>query len=110
ARADRCGPQRRRRLQLDMPAGTASRRSPLQPRQCDPHLTQENLMTSAVLTGLGAWVPPRRVTNEMLAAQMNTSDEWITSRTGIRARYMAEPGIGTSHLARHAGARALESA
>ncbi|MEV4144920.1 beta-ketoacyl-ACP synthase III [Amycolatopsis sp. NPDC049691] len=65
---------------------------------------------AAVLRGLGATVPDRVVTNEMLAARMDTSDEWITSRTGIRERRVVEPGIATSELATEAGRRALKSA
>jgi 3-oxoacyl-[acyl-carrier-protein] synthase-3 len=65
---------------------------------------------AAVLTGLGATVPDPIVTNEMLAARMDTSDAWITSRTGIRERRVVEPGTATSDLAVEAGRRALKSA
>ncbi|MFJ5925401.1 beta-ketoacyl-ACP synthase III [Kitasatospora sp. NPDC092948] len=65
---------------------------------------------AAVLTGLGGWIPPVRVTNEQLAEQLDTTDEWITTRTGIRERFVVEPGTATSDLAVHAGRRALESA
>ncbi|MFG1639092.1 beta-ketoacyl-ACP synthase III [Amycolatopsis sp. NPDC049252] len=65
---------------------------------------------AAVLTGLGSTVPDRVVTNEMLAARMDTSDQWITSRTGIRERRVVEPGTATSDLATEAGRRALKSA
>ena len=64
----------------------------------------------AALTGLGSCLPPRRVTNEELAAVFDTSDEWITSRTGIRTRHWAGPGVATSDLAVDAGHRALKSA
>ncbi|MGW7516945.1 beta-ketoacyl-ACP synthase III [Streptomyces sp. NPDC054796] len=64
----------------------------------------------AVLTGLGAYLPPRRVSNEELADRFDTTDEWITSRTGIRTRRWADPGISTSDLAVEAGHRALKSA
>ena len=40
----------------------------------------------AGILGTGSFVPPRVVTNDELAARMDTSDEWISSRTGIRAR------------------------
>lgn len=65
---------------------------------------------TAVLAGLGGWLPPSRVTNDDLAAQLDTSDEWITSRTGIRQRFVVRNGQSTSDLAVEAGARALESA
>jgi 3-oxoacyl-[acyl-carrier-protein] synthase-3 len=65
---------------------------------------------TAVLAGLGGWTPPRVVTNPMLAAELDTSDEWIRSRTGIAQRRIAEPGQSTGHLATEAGRRALRSA
>ncbi|HEX6471597.1 MAG TPA: beta-ketoacyl-ACP synthase III [Streptosporangiaceae bacterium] len=67
-------------------------------------------MPDAVLAGVGAWTPPRIVTNDDLAAYLDTSDEWIYSRTGIRQRRIADPGVATSDLAVEAGARALKSA
>ncbi|MFI1889387.1 beta-ketoacyl-ACP synthase III [Streptomyces jumonjinensis] len=65
---------------------------------------------AAVLAGLGGWIPPMRVTNEDLAAQLDTTDEWITSRTGIRQRFVVGPGVSTSDIAVEAGRRALDSA
>lgn len=65
---------------------------------------------AAVLTGLGAYVPPRVVTNDELSRRMDTSDAWIVRRTGIRQRHWAEPGVATSDLAVEAGHRALKSA
>ncbi|MFF8844806.1 beta-ketoacyl-ACP synthase III [Streptomyces sp. NPDC015127] len=65
---------------------------------------------AAVLKGLGTWLPRRAVSNEELSARLDTSDEWIRSRTGIRQRFWAEPGTATSDLAVEAGARALKSA
>ncbi|MFP8885483.1 beta-ketoacyl-ACP synthase III [Streptomyces mangrovi] len=65
---------------------------------------------SAVLTGVGGYVPPTRVTNEELTARLDTSDEWIRTRTGITARHMVSPGTATSDLAVEAGGRALKSA
>ncbi|SDP81208.1 3-oxoacyl-[acyl-carrier-protein] synthase III [Streptomyces sp. cf386] len=66
--------------------------------------------TAAVLTGLGTYVPPRVVTNEELSRTMDTSDEWIRTRTGIAQRHWADTGTATSDLAVEAGARALKSA
>ncbi|MFL6143065.1 MAG: beta-ketoacyl-ACP synthase III [Labedaea sp.] len=65
---------------------------------------------SAVLCGLGSWVPPRIVDNAEIAARLDTSDEWIRTRTGIRQRHVVEPGMSTSDLAVEAGQRALKSA
>ena len=64
----------------------------------------------SVILGVGASLPPRVVTNDDLAGRLDTSDEWIRSRTGIGARRWAEPGTATSDLAVDAGARALRSA
>jgi 3-oxoacyl-[acyl-carrier-protein] synthase-3 len=65
---------------------------------------------TAVLCGVGAALPPRVVTNDELAAYLDTSDEWIRSRTGIATRRWVDPGTSTADLATDAGARALESA
>lgn len=65
---------------------------------------------SAVLAGLGAWLPPRVVDNDELAQRMETSDEWIQTRTGIRTRHIADPGISTVDMAARAGGAALRSA
>ncbi|MEU9054297.1 beta-ketoacyl-ACP synthase III [Streptomyces sp. NPDC048384] len=68
------------------------------------------MQKSAVLCGLGAYLPEKVVTNDDLAKIMDTTDEWISSRTGIRERRVVEPGISTGDLAVQAGARALKSA
>lgn len=65
---------------------------------------------SAVLAGLGAWLPPRVVDNDELARRLQTSDEWIRTRTGIRARHIAGPDISTVDMAVRAGDSALRSA
>ncbi|ABW15106.1 3-oxoacyl-(acyl-carrier-protein) synthase III [Parafrankia sp. EAN1pec] len=65
---------------------------------------------AAVIAGVGGYVPPNVVTNDDLAARLDTSDEWIRSRTGIAARNVVSPGTATSDLAVEAGRRALESA
>lgn len=67
-------------------------------------------MSRAVIEGLGTCVPPRAVTNDELAQHLDTTDEWVRTRTGIAQRYIAEPGTGTADLAVEAGARALKSA
>src|SRR2546430_9771212 len=65
---------------------------------------------AAVLCGLGSWVPPRVVDNAEIAARLDTSDEWIRTRTGIRQRRVVDRGMSTSDLAVEAGQRALKSA
>ena len=67
------------------------------------------------ITGTGSYLPPDRVTNEALAARLardgiETSDEWIVERTGIRARHFAAPDVPGSELAVHAARHALEAA
>jgi 3-oxoacyl-[acyl-carrier-protein] synthase III len=67
-------------------------------------------MRVPVLCGLGSWTPPDVLTNDQLARDLDTSDEWIRSRTGIERRHVASPGMATSDLAVEAGQRALKSA
>ncbi|MEN5179568.1 beta-ketoacyl-ACP synthase III [Comamonas testosteroni] len=67
------------------------------------------------ITGTGSYLPPRRVTNDDLAAEMatrglETSDEWIVERTGIKARHFAAPDVTASDLAVEASKKALEAA
>uniref|UniRef100_A0AAU2JPA2 Beta-ketoacyl-[acyl-carrier-protein] synthase III n=1 Tax=Streptomyces sp. NBC_00049 TaxID=2903617 RepID=A0AAU2JPA2_9ACTN len=65
---------------------------------------------AAVVAGVGATVPPRVVTNSELAQRLDTSDEWIRTRTGIEQRHVIDPGMTTSDLAVEAGLRAMKSA
>ncbi|HWI29105.1 MAG TPA: beta-ketoacyl-ACP synthase III [Stellaceae bacterium] len=60
--------------------------------------------------GCGAYLPERIVTNTELAERLETSDEWIVQRTGIRQRHVAAPGEFTSDLALRAAERALAQA
>jgi 3-oxoacyl-[acyl-carrier-protein] synthase III len=67
------------------------------------------------IIGTGSYLPPRRVTNADLAAELGargveTSDQWIVERTGIRARHFADPGVTASDLGAHAARQALEAA
>ncbi len=64
----------------------------------------------AKITGTGMYVPERVVTNHDLAELMDTSDEWIQQRTGIRERRYIEPGQTPVDLAQRASERALASA
>ena len=67
------------------------------------------------IAGTGSYLPPKRLTNNDLAAQLardgiETSDQWIIERTGIRARHFAEPDVPCSDLALAAARHALEAA
>ena len=64
----------------------------------------------AAIIGTGSQLPRRVVTNAELAARIDTSDEWIVERTGIRQRYVAEEGETTSTLATEAARKALAAA
>jgi len=64
----------------------------------------------ATIAGTGSALPPRRVTNDELAQTVDTSDEWIVERTGIRARHIAGEGETTATLATEAARKALEAA
>ena len=67
------------------------------------------------IIGTGSFLPPRRVSNDELAAELaangiETSDEWIVSRSGISARHFADPSVPCSDLAVEAARRALDAA
>jgi len=67
------------------------------------------------ITGTGSYLPPRRVTNADLATELaakgvETSDQWIVERTGIRARHFAAPEVSTSDIGVQAARHALEAA
>jgi 3-oxoacyl-[acyl-carrier-protein] synthase III len=64
----------------------------------------------AVIKGTGSALPRTRVSNAELAARVDTSDEWITERTGIKFRHIAEPDETTATLATAASLKALEAA
>ena len=64
----------------------------------------------SVVLGCGSYLPERTLTNAELAAKVDTSDEWIVQRTGIRERHIAAEGEFTSHLAIHAAKAALANA
>jgi 3-oxoacyl-[acyl-carrier-protein] synthase-3 len=67
-------------------------------------------MRRAVITGTGSALPRRRVPNAELAEQVDTSDEWIVERTGIRFRHIAAPDETTSTLATDAARAAIAAA
>jgi 3-oxoacyl-[acyl-carrier-protein] synthase-3 len=64
----------------------------------------------SVVLGVGSALPKKKVTNDELAARVETSDQWIVERTGIRSRYLADAGETTASLATEAARRALDHA
>jgi 3-oxoacyl-[acyl-carrier-protein] synthase III len=67
------------------------------------------------ITGTGSYLPPRRLSNadlvqELAAKGVETSDDWIVERTGIRARHFADAAVSSSDLALEAAKRALDAA
>jgi 3-oxoacyl-[acyl-carrier-protein] synthase-3 len=64
----------------------------------------------AGIVGLGYYVPERVLTNKDLEKMVDTTDEWIRSRTGIQERHIAEKGLGTSEMAAKAALAALANA
>jgi 3-oxoacyl-[acyl-carrier-protein] synthase-3 len=65
---------------------------------------------SAIIVGTGSCVPDKRLTNEDLSKLVDTNDEWIVQRTGIRERRIAGSHESTATLASHAATRALQAA
>lgn len=64
---------------------------------------------NAVITGIGGYVPDYILTNEELSRMVDTSDEWITTRVGIKERHiLTEEGLGTSYMARKAARQLIE--
>jgi len=62
------------------------------------------------IAGTGSYLPEKILTNDELSKLVDTSDEWIATRTGIRQRHIAAEGETTSDLSYHAAVRALEAA
>lgn len=67
------------------------------------------------ISGTGSFLPPRRLTNADLVAELaaqgvESSDDWIVERTGIRARHFVDPGVGSSDLGFQAALRAIQAA
>ena len=65
---------------------------------------------TAYIRSVGRFLPERRLTNQDLEKMVDTTDEWILSRTGIRERRILEPGLGNSHMAIRAARDCLERA
>jgi 3-oxoacyl-[acyl-carrier-protein] synthase-3 len=73
-------------------------------------MSDKSSATEVCVAGTGSYVPERILTNDELSKMVDTSDEWIVSRTGIRERRIAAEGEFTSHLASKAALKALEQA
>src|SRR6185295_10164431 len=73
-----------------------------------PHSSQNNISVSIV--GTGSFVPKRILTNAELEKMVDTTDEWITTRTGIKERRIALPTKATSDMGAEASKKALEDA
>ncbi len=66
----------------------------------------QNLL-GAKITALGTYVPPKILSNQDLEKMVDTTDQWIIDRTGIRQRHIVEKGVGSSDLAVQAACQAL---
>lgn len=64
----------------------------------------------SIIAGTGVSIPDNVVTNHDLARVMDTTDEWITTRTGVKERRFVDPGVGSSDIAVEAALRALDDA
>ena len=65
---------------------------------------------ATTIRSLATYVPPRVLTNADLEKMVDTSDEWILQRTGIRERHIVDPGVGTSDLGKEAATQAIARA
>ena len=68
------------------------------------------VLKRARIASLATYVPPRVLTNADLERMVDTSDEWIMQRVGIRERHIVDPGVATSDLAREASLEAIKRA
>ncbi|MFB0554189.1 MAG: beta-ketoacyl-ACP synthase III [Phycisphaerae bacterium] len=76
----------------------------------DKRINGQTLSYRAVITGHGSFAPTKILTNEELAKMMDTSDEWITTRTGIKVRHITADNESTAFLATEAAKKALAEA
>lgn len=72
--------------------------------------TAGRTLRTAKVASLQTYVPPRVLTNADLEKMVDTSDEWILQRTGIRERHLVDPGVATSDLAKEAAEKAMQQA
>src|SRR6201982_751535 len=71
------------------------------------HYIQGDILPGVIISALGCYVPPRVLTNRDLEKMVETSDEWILQRVGIRERHIAGPEMATSDMAVLAACAAL---
>jgi 3-oxoacyl-[acyl-carrier-protein] synthase III len=64
----------------------------------------------ATIASLATYVPPRLLTNADLEKMVETTDDWILQRTGIRERHIVDPGVATSDLGKEAAVKAIAAA
>ncbi len=74
------------------------------------HLAGKATIRRAEIRSLATYVPPRLLTNADLEKMVETTDEWILQRTGIRERHIVDPGVATSDLAKEASLAAISRA
>jgi 3-oxoacyl-[acyl-carrier-protein] synthase-3 len=67
-------------------------------------------MRPVKIAGLSTYVPPRTLTNQDLEKMVDTTNEWILQRTGIRERHIVDPGVATSDIAKPAACEAIREA
>ncbi len=72
-----------------------------------PEKSVRKKLRSAKISALGTYVPPRVLTNHDLEKMVETNDEWITTRTGIRERHVVDKGVATSTMAVEAAKKCL---
>src|SRR5947207_2844527 len=80
------------------------------PKFKNPRAKHNFVGRTCSIAGIGSYVPERILTNHELEKMVETSDDWITSRTGIKERRIAAPGQFTSDLAVKAAERAMKMA
>jgi 3-oxoacyl-[acyl-carrier-protein] synthase-3 len=73
-------------------------------------VVNRNGLRKTQISSLATFVPPRLLTNKDLEKLVDTSDEWILQRTGIRERHIVDPGVATSDLAKEAALQAIARA
>jgi 3-oxoacyl-[acyl-carrier-protein] synthase-3 len=100
--------------QGDNPAAIDSVAEPLAPPVtrdvAQPFKAASRPVRRVKIAGLSTYVPPKLLTNQDLERMVETTDEWILQRTGIKQRHIVEPGVATSDLAREAAIGAMRQA
>jgi len=84
--------------------------TPTLPRPAHTRTTPRAGGRATAIVSLATYVPPRLLTNADLERMVETSDEWIRQRTGIRERHIVDPGVATSDLGAQAATKAIERA